>query len=442
MSPTPDRLAASRVLLRMLGGAGRLDAWVAQEACALRPEERRRVHALTYGVARNKTLLCCHLDPLLARPLSAQDLELQAVLLLGTYELLFQDSVPERASVHEAVELARAIGRPRQAGLVNAVLRTIARRKDPPVMPARETEPLAWAERVASHPHWIVQEMASGCAPDEVADWAEADNAEPPLWLRLRDADDEDVVQLLGAARSGHVSGAVLLAARPRGPVERLPGFGQGRWWVQDLGAQAVVAMAGIGPGARVLDACAAPGGKTLAAAALAGREGSVVAMDRSADRLALLDDALRRMDLPGVLVEERDLLAAPMTEARFDRVLLDAPCSGLGVIRRHPEVRWNRRLQDVQRHAAAQRALLLAVADAVVPGGVLVYSVCTFTRAETTEVVQDFLRRRPDYAMAAPGEGAPDACLLDGPALRTRPHLHDADSFFAVRLARAGGCG
>jgi 16S rRNA (cytosine967-C5)-methyltransferase len=277
-------------------------------------------------------------------------------------------------------------------------------------------------------------------APDQVADWAAADNREPPLVIRLRDPADDAMVTELGGARSELVPGAVVLSERPRGPVEELPGFAAGRWWVQDLGAQAVVAMLAVEPGHRVLDACAAPGGKTLAAAVHAGPEGRVVAVDKSAGRLGLLRRAVQRVGLSGVEVLERDLLAAPWAGGTFDSVLLDAPCTGLGVLRRHPEIRWARRPSDPGMQAARQRSLLLRMTDAVAPGGVLVYSVCTFSRAETTGVLEDFLSRRADFRVEEPPTGSIHPGLLDGPYLRTLPHLHDADAFFAVRLVRERG--
>ena len=436
---TPDREAAARLLLRQSQEQGRLDLWLRDQTRQLAPLERRRVHALVYGVTRNRTLLGLHLAPFLRRPMRRQTEELQVVLLLGAYELLYQDSVPDRAAVHEAVQLARSLGQNKATGFVNAVLRKVARAERPPRLPDRVDQPLDWAEQVASHPRWLVDEMAA-VAPEEVADWAEAHNREPPLTIRLRDPGDDAIVGALGGTRSELVPGAVTLGERPKGPVEELPGFAEGRWWVQDLGAQAVVAMLAVQPGQQVLDACAAPGGKTLAAALHAGPDGRVVAVDRSAGRLGLLRAATRRIGLTGVEILQRDLLAAAWDGGHFDAVLLDAPCTGLGVVRRHPEIRWNRLPSDLGLQAARQRSLLLRLAEAVAPGGTLVYSVCTFSRAETTGVLDDFLSRREDFAEEAPPAGALDAALLDGSRLRTRPHLHDADAFFAVRLVRERG--
>ncbi len=432
---TRDREVAARLLLRQAREQGRLDVWMRSESRGLPEAGRRRVQALVYGINRQRSLLAAWLDPLLKRPLARQDEPVRIALELGSYELLFQDSVPDRAAVDQAVRLVRRLGQGGRAGLVNAVLRNMARQERPPELPDRVADPLGWAEVIASHPRWLIDEMAALMSEARVADLAEAANREAPLAIALRDVDDDDVVQALDGERSPAVPGAVLLRNRPKGSVEALPGFDEGRWWVQDVGAQAVAAMLGVGEGATVLDACAAPGGKTLAAAVRVGPTGRVVAVDRSARRLRMLERSLERLGLDGVEILERDLLAAPWDGPTFDAVLLDAPCSGLGVLRRHPEIRWSRGPGDPKHQAARQRSLMLRVADAVAPGGVLVYSVCTFTRVETLEVLEDFLGRRADFRIDPPQL---DPSLLDGPYLRTRPDLHDADAFFAVRLVRS----
>jgi 16S rRNA (cytosine967-C5)-methyltransferase len=439
---SPDRKAAADLLLRLIDEEGRLDAWFGPATERLSPTERRRVHALVYGIVRNRTLLARSIDPYLKRPLHAQDREVQVALLLGGYELLWQDSVPDRAAVHQAVQLIRELGQDGRCGFINAVMRRLARRDLELELPDRAEEPEAWAEVAASHPGWLVTRMGELVTPAEVADWAEANNAEPPFAIRLRDPDDEAAIEAIGGRRLESIPGAVIVDDRPRGPIDQLPGFAEGRWWVQDPGAQAVVALLGLRPGASMLDACAAPGGKALAAAVEVGESGRVVAVDRSARRLGRLHESLDRLRMTGVEVVERDLLEEPWTGDLFDAVLLDAPCSGLGVIRRHPEIRWNRQPQDSRLQAARQRTLLASVADAVAPGGALVYSVCTFSREETDAVVDDFLAGDPRFELADPAAAAPglSGSLLADRRLRTYPHRDDADAFFAVRLVRTEG--
>ncbi len=435
-----DRKAASGVLMRMESeGGGRLDQWMRQASARLESTDRRRVHAVVYGIQRHKGELALYLAPFLGRPLDQQDPEVRVALLIGSFELLFQDSVPDRAAVHQAVELIKFLKMPRRSGLINAVLRRVARGEEEPTFPDRATSPLGWAEQAASHPSWLVSMMAARVGPSEAADWAEAANAEPTLAIRLKDADDTEVIEALGAVASPFVPGAWLVPERPPGPFAELPGFADGRWWVQDVAAQAVGGMLGLEPGMRVLDACAAPGGKTAAAALEVGPSGRVVAVDRPGKRLELLSGSMQRLGFDHVEIVGRDLLSEPWEGDTFDAVLLDAPCSGLGVIRRHPEIRWTRLRQDTLKQGARQRSLLDSVLPAVNPGGALIYSVCTFAPAETDKVVEAFTAAHPEWSLADPRalSRPPHEDLLDGSALRTYPHRHDADAFFGVRLER-----
>ncbi len=441
MSLSADRRAAGKVLHRLeKEGSGRLDVWLRDASKGLGPGERRRAHAVVYGIQRRKSELAAYVDPFLKGPLTKQDPALRVALLVGTFELLHQDSVPERAAVHQAVELVKHLRQPRKSGVVNAVLRRVVRGESKPAWPDRDEDPAGWAERVASHPRWLVDAMIERVGPADAAAWAAAANAEPTLAIRLRDPDDVEVIEQLGAVASPYVPGAYLVPDRPPGPIEALFGFADGRWWVQDVAAQAVCGLLQLAPGMSVLDACAAPGGKTAAAAVAVGDEGRVVAVDRPGRRLELLESTAERLGLTNVAVEGRDLLSDPWDGDAFDAVLLDAPCSGLGVVRRHPEIRWSRLPQDCRKQGARQRSLLDAVAPAVRPGGALVYSVCTFSADETDRPVEAFVAAHEDFAVADPRTlpAPPHHELLDGSALRTYPHRHDADAFFAVRLERS----
>ena len=192
-------------------------------------------------------------------------------------------------------------------------------------------------------------------------------------------------------------------------------------------------------PGQRILDACAAPGGKSFSAAVDVGPEGRILAMDRSAKRLENLERSAERLGMTQIEVEQRDLLAEPWDGETFDAVLLDAPCSGLGVIRRHPEIRWSREEVDLRRQSARQKTLMAAVAPGVRPGGRLVYAVCSFSREETVDVVDSFLSDNPQFRRMPVATAAPKIAdsLYTEEALRTYPHLHDADAFFGAVLER-----
>lgn len=433
---TTDRRVASRLLSRQLREEGRLDLWLADAARDLPSDESRRVRALVYGVNRQRSLLAAHLDPYLKRPLTDQAPVVHIALLLGTYEILFQDAVPDRAAVSQAVQLVREFGGGGRTGLVNAILRRVARAEIPPRLPERLKEPAAWAEYVASHPRWLVRRMESQVGSEEAAAWSDKNNQKPPLWIR---GSKPDAVLPECCEESSLVPGAFRVAPVSGQRVEELPGFAAGDWWVQDLAAQAVASLLGLSTGDRVLDACAAPGGKSFLAAVEVGPQGSVLALDRSRVRLEALSRGTERLGLKQIEVEQRDLLVEPWTGRTFDAVLLDAPCSGLGVIRRHPEIRWTRESSDLKRQAARQRTLLAALAPAVKPGGRLVYAVCSFSRDETDDVITSFLSSQPDFRLLPAAEAAPelDSSLFADDVLRTYPHRHDADAFFGAVLER-----
>jgi len=440
-SLTGDRLLAARVLIRLSRESGRIESWLSSDQPQLDAAARRRAWALVYGVLRNKSLLELSLGPYLKKSFTHQSREIQAVLLLGAYELSSMDAVPDRAAVHQSVELCRTLGEEPATGFVNAVLRRLARQELPPELPSRELEPRLWAEQVASHPSWLVDEMIARVGEQEATRWCETNNIQPPIFVRLRDENGDAAAQL-ELEPEITVPGAQKLLSR-EGAITTLPGFEEGAFWVQDAAAQAVGLMLGLSPGMRVLDACAAPGGKTLAAAQAVGPDGRVLAVDRSKSRLALLSQSVERLQLAHVEVQARNLLREPWgsrdEDDVFDAVLLDAPCSALGVIRRHPDVRWSREPKALEQYHRTQGDLLRAVAPAVAANAALVYSVCSFAELETDSVIAEFLDADDAFALSDPRAVLPESMepLLDGSVLRTYPHRHDMDAFFAARLER-----
>ncbi len=426
---SPERVAAARILVDQLRGReALLDRALRHASDHLDSTQTRSLWALVLGVTRNRSRLEWQLAPYLPKPLSEQDDPVQAALLLGTFELTMQDGVPERAAVQQAVELMRALNKPRKVRFVNAVLRSVLRgeRRE---LPDRLTEPLRWAEIACSHPRWILEAMPG--EPQEVADQAELNNAAAPIFLRAREPGDD--LTDLGARPVDTVPGAWRLD----GPLDG-EALEAGRIWVQDAAAQAVDTVLDPQPGERIIDVCAAPGGKSFAAAVGVGPEGRVVAWDASKGRLKRMREARQRLGFSQVQIVQRDLLERPWAEddEAADCVLVDAPCSGFGVLRRHPDIRWNRRPEDLPRYAERQAALLEACAPAVRPGGRLVYAVCTVTPAETDDVVDAFLAAHPEFTEEQPDL---DPSLLDGMRMRTHAGQHGFDGFFAVRLRKAG---
>lgn len=414
------------------------------ERSGLEDSERRLATELVYGVLRHRSRIDRALGAAAGRRIKVTP-AVRAALRVAGYQLLFLDRVPTHAAVNDAVGAVKRLAGPRVAGFANGVLRRLARDGEPP---PPETETAAdRAAREASMPAWLVELVAERLPEDELVAACIALNEAPPLAIRVvAGAAAADVVgRELEDEREGvRISPADVcpgaLVVRGLGSPERSPSFARGHWTVQDVGAQLVGHMV-TGAPRIILDACAGVGGKTMH---LASRfpDARIVAADRSATKLELLEEAAARL---GVSVETRvaDLAApGPGLEGPFDAILLDAPCSGLGVMRRHPELKWRTPGRErIAELAGLQRRLVEAVVPRLAVGGQLVYSVCTFTDAESRSLIGDLLGAHGDLRIEAPapGQGTPPWQRLlsaDG-YLETWPHRHSADAFTAVRLVR-----
>lgn len=410
----------------------------AAHRAGLEPRDRGLALELVMGVERWRLRLDHALAPHVRRGLDDTDPVTRRILRIAAYQVLFLDRIPARAAVHSAVELARRSRGEGVARFVNGVLRGLTRDPMPP--PAGD-DPDAIATRL-SQPPWLVARWHARGGAAHAEALAAAHNRPAPLTVRVAgDAPDRealaDRLRAEGATvrAAAHAPDALHLEDHPA-PFDG-ESFRAGWWQAQDEASQLVVRLLDPRPGERIWDTCAAPGGKTRYIARLMGH-GALVATDlhpMKAERLARL---LRHR--PHVSVRAHDA-AAPLEEAPFDRVLVDAPCTGLGVMRRHPELKWRRTEADIADRAERQRQILTAAADAVRPGGLLVYSVCSDTPEEGPEQVEAFLAARPDYALDAPPDGLVDWTPLvdDRGRLVLDPHRHGADGFFAARLRRAG---
>ncbi len=383
---------------------------LAEQAAALTPEDRRHAWFLALGVLRHRSHVDAALRPGLDRPLGGLDPELRAVLRLGAFELGY-GRVGAHAVVHQAVEVARAIGAGRGSGLVNAVLRRV-----------RAPERLSRSERV-DHPAWLVARWDDRYGPVATDRWCEANNEPPPLVIIGRD--DTIGVDLAAAGLTVEpVTAGCRAVARAwrvdghRGSIEEIPGFAEGRWWVQDPSSAAVADL--VRSTGTVLDACAAPGGKSWR---LASRGARVTAIDLDPKRIQRLRDQLPRLRFD-VETRVHDWEQGPIPDfPTFDAVLVDAPCTGLGTVGRHPEIRWRRTEQDLGPAAALQRRVLTAASAHVRSGGELVYSVCSAEPEEGIDVVNAFLAEHPEFALDETFASAPPE--------------HGEDGFFGARMVR-----
>jgi 16S rRNA (cytosine967-C5)-methyltransferase len=447
-SPTIARLVAARVLDRV--ESARAYADLALHA-ALRDERlsvRDRAFAteLVYGTLRWRGRLDFALAACTDRPLAQLEPAVLTLLRLGAYQVLFLESVPGRAAVDESVRCAQAMGWARASGLVNAVLRRLVRRDTVLEPPSLEADPLAHLIHALSIPEWIARRWLAALGPTEAAALARASNETPPLTARAnprkntRTALLAEIATRWPAAKLATHAPLALSLGHGVDPGSDLA-FREGRFTVQDEASQLVVELLAPQPGERVLDLCAAPGSKTTAIAERTGASGLVVASDRNQRRLDLVGRAARRLGLANVELVHADG-TQPLAElpgAPFARVLVDAPCSGLGTLRRNADARWRLREEDVRSLAETQRALLENAASTLLPGGVLVYSTCTLLPEENEALVAAFLAQHPEFRVAARGE-LPEAVRpfveADG-FMRTWPHKHGSDGFFAARLQR-----
>jgi 16S rRNA (cytosine967-C5)-methyltransferase len=416
----------------------RLEAALAE--CATEAPLRPAVQSIAYGTLRWYFELDALLALLLDRPRAPVDPELRALALIGLYQLA-HGRTPEHAAVSESVEAARALGRPRAAGFVNALLRRFQRERDALVRAAHREPAAQYA-----HPGWLLDAFARDW-PEQWQSIAAAGNAEPPMWLRVnaRRMDRDRYRARLAAA--GMDSGTCEFAPQAlklADPVDvvRLPGFADGDVSVQDAAAQAAPFWLDAHAGMRVLDACAAPGGKACHLLELMPGLAELVALEIDPARAPRISSNLARLGLAArVMIGDAKNPAAWWDGRPFDRILLDLPCSGTGVIRRHPDIKLLRRPDDIPRFAAQQAALLRSSFALLAPGGRLVYASCSVLRAENAAVVGEFMDTEPfagDVTESArlllpgwlPAQDAEPGCALASGAA-------DADGFYYACLEK-----
>lgn len=408
---------------------------------ALPPAEAALATELVYGTLRHRAAIDWVLGRALRVPLGSLPLRIQTVLRLGVYQLRFLSRIPPRAACSEAVDLAKRVGHPGTVRLVNAVLRRVA------AEPAALPEDTDGADAIAvcdSHPAWLVARWLDRFGAAETRALCRANNATPPSAVRLnllRGTVPDLVGRLQGlgveTVPSPHLPEGRRITA---GPAEaRRAAYAEGLYTPQDEGAMLVARLVAPQPGDTVIDACAAPGGKTTHLAALMENRGRVIACDVHERKLeALVRGAAR---LGASIVEPRLLDAARLGEVypeAADRVLLDAPCSGLGVLRRRPEIKWRVGPADLRTCAAVQARLLAGAAGAVRPGGLLVYSVCSCEPEEGPEVIASFLAAHPGYHPQPIQGWTPNAAAAVPGTAFLLPHRADTDGFFVATLRRA----
>ena len=442
------RAGAYEILQRVEQGgyADRLLDSYLQRNPTMDAREKGLLTELVYGILRLRGRVDFALSRFSRQPL--QKLETDALLLLrlGAYQLLELDRVPAHAAVHATVELAHRVGMGRVAGLVNGTLRTLEREKKTIAWPSPATLS-DYLQHVCSLPKWLAKTLLHQFPNAESQALAEAMTLAAPQTLRVNTLKTDRQSFLAALADAGHTARpcryapeGIILEQRASQPV---PGDDEGWYQVQDEASMLVSHLLAATPGDRILDACAAPGGKTTHLSALTGNQARIVALDKHPARVELIAQGGKRLGCRGIETRCWDLTETPdfLAPESFDRILVDAPCSGLGVLRRNPESRWKRQPADIELLSALQTTILNQVVPLLRSGGHLLYSVCTFTEAETDTVVRQFLATHPTMAIEDLRPLMPQewvGLITEGGCLRTLPHRHDGmDAFFAARFVK-----
>ena len=489
---SPARVAAYEASMAVSAGRLDLSDAVAASRRALREDRDKALAAdITIGVQRWRASLDHLITHFARRSIDRLDPEVVEILRLSAYQLLHLTRVPASAVVDDAVNLTGRAGKRSASGLVNAVLRALSRGRQPVrlkadstyvsnadttqpsvvsgfsrttaprdvasgfsrTLPARPGDPvdretaLAYLSITLSHPRWLVERWYDRYGFDATEQWLIFNNTPAPLTLRanpLRNTTEELIAGLerqdIFVERGRYALDALIVE---RGQPLSTAGLDEGRFVVQDEASQLVTLLAGARPGGRILDTCASPGGKATALAARMPEAGLLVACDARSRRIALLERTVTSSGAKNIRLVQADLLK-PLPFARsFDCVFVDAPCSGLGTLRRDPDIKWRRREQDLPTLAAAQLTMLHHASEAVRPGGRLIYATCSSEPEENESVSAAFASTAAAFVkidLRHAGLPLPSDVLDGNGHLRTYPHVHGLEAFFGAVFARKSG--
>lgn len=436
---SPARLAACEILQRVEQGGAYASVLLAAQAEQLPPNDRALCHELVMGVLRRQLWLDRLIAHYAARDPQRLDLAVLLALRLGLYQLRFLSKVPASAAVNESVSLVRR-ARLRSAGpFVNAVLRRATRELD--YDPAAEiADPLEKLAVETSHPLWLIQRWANTWGFDHTAAFAQANNEAAPLAFRIvnETVNQSEVLAALQSAGVELLPSVIAPGAwRTSGGAGVLQQLARdGRIYIQDEASQLVAHLVGARPGDSVLDVCAAPGSKTTHIADLKRDESFVVAGDLYDHRLRTVIAAARGQQLTNIHCVALDARQAlPFREAGFDRVLVDAPCTGTGTLRRNPEIRWRISPADIEDLADRQHRILLQAARQVKPGGRVIYSTCSVEPEENEHVINKFIDQTADFAPLV--LRVDPSLVTSSGAARLWPHRDGSDGFFMAVFQR-----
>ncbi len=430
-------------ILRRVEDGAFADAYLEQTRQDFNVRDSAFILELVYGTLRNRALLDWILNRLSAQPVEKTDRWTRNILRLGAYQMLFLDKVPVSAAVNTSVSLAKQYGK--KHGYVNALLRNLDRSRGAISYPGTDDR----AQQLAvlySHPEWLVRRWTERFGAEMTEAFLLANNRPAPLVIRtntLRATRKE-----LKASLSSEGVTAVETKYSPVGlelvsgsGIQVLSSYRKGWFMVQDQAAQLISLMLAPRSGETVLDACAAPGGKAAHLAEIMQDRGMIIALDADAVRIEKIRENIRRLGIAIIRTVQGD--AAQYADEAFDKILIDAPCSGLGVLRRHPDGRWTKGVRTISDRRALQKKILVNCAGLLKPGGAFVYATCTTEPEENEDVIADFMHTRSREFIIDDARSylPPEAASLIGSDgfFRTFPHEPEMDGFFGVRIVRKG---
>lgn len=400
-----------------------------QQADEMDARDKSLVTEIVYGTLQHQRLIDFYLTPFLKQNIDKLDCWVKHVLRLSVYQLLFLDRIPERAVVHEAVEIAKKKGHRGIQSMVNGVLRNFIR--TPRASLDTIEDPLNRIAVQTSHPTWMVKRWSKQFGLEETLKICEANNKRPPLTIRVNTLKSSREQLKLALEDEGY--DVTISKHTPEGLHIRNGSrlinshyYKEGYFTIQDESSMQVAPLVNPQPGMRVLDVCAAPGGKATHLAELMNNEGEIVANDVHAHKKELIEKQAHRLQVTNIKVMTSDgrLLGKHLTQP-FDCILLDAPCTGLGVIRRKPDLKWKKKPQDHSAIATIQTDLLEAVTPLLKREGTIVYSTCTIDKEENDQVIEQFIAKHNNYR------------IVEGTKKLILPHHHDSDGFFMIKLQR-----
>ncbi|MFB2880278.1 16S rRNA (cytosine(967)-C(5))-methyltransferase [Floridanema aerugineum] len=418
-------------------------------ASNLNDVNRRFATELVYGSVRRQRTLDAIIDQLGKKKAHQQPTDIRTILHLGLYQLRYLTNIPVSAAINTTVELAKANKFAGLSGVVNALLRQYDRistpNQDPLILPENLVERLGI---LYSFPDWIIQLWLEQWGETETEQLCEWMNQTPAIDLRINPLKTtiEEVETTLKSAdilvsKIPHLPQALRLIGSS-GAIQNIPGFKEGWWTVQDASAQMVTHLLDPQPGEVIIDACAAPGGKTTHIVELMKDEGRVWSCDRTPSRLKKLQQNAQRLNLKSIEICTGDSRNFPQFTNVADRVLLDVPCSGLGTLHRHADARWRQTPENVKELAILQRELLDSGSKYVKPGGILVYSTCTLHPLENEQVIKNFLTTHPNWQIELPATNSPIYSFVTPSGwIKVLPHREQMDGFFMVRLRSTTSC-